>query len=239
MPHQCVGGTHARNIHAEWRLYDAVEVEVSWERSANYGGGHGRRLAAAITDRWKRDARKVLLIGGFGQACGFLQGGEPLGAAQSRPDTQAIYSDLNLSIPSPPLMIAFINEKNRSAYSVGGTGLILCCKWRKRKKHREEHKATHDIVLHPFPVMLELLNKCIRGQNINDAQIVDRPSHRLIVVVCRPETTLVLVEQALLPPLILLGQMERRPIVLPTHRGRAETLRVGRPHRPAHGDSFW
>jgi hypothetical protein len=69
--------------------------------------------------------RKVLLIGRLGQARGFLQGGEPR-VAQSRPDTQVIYSDLNLSIPPPPLIIAFINEKNLSAYSVGGTGLILC-----------------------------------------------------------------------------------------------------------------
>ena len=33
---------------------------------------------------------------------------------------------LNDSAPSPPRMMAFINEKNRSAYSSGGTGLILC-----------------------------------------------------------------------------------------------------------------
>ena len=40
---------------------------------------------------------------------------------------RSIYSDLNLSMPSPPLMTAFMNEKNLSAYSGGGTGLILCC----------------------------------------------------------------------------------------------------------------
>ena len=35
-------------------------------------------------------------------------------------------SALNFSPPSPPRMIAFMNEKNRSPYSLGGTGLILC-----------------------------------------------------------------------------------------------------------------
>ena len=36
------------------------------------------------------------------------------------------YSDLNRPPPSPPRMIDFMNEKKRSAYSCGGTGLILC-----------------------------------------------------------------------------------------------------------------
>lgn len=36
------------------------------------------------------------------------------------------YSDLKRVPPSPPRMTAFMNEKNRLAYSGGGTGLILC-----------------------------------------------------------------------------------------------------------------
>jgi hypothetical protein len=58
MPHQRVGGTHARNIRAGWRLRDAIEFEneLSWERSANHGGGHGRQLAAAMTDGRKHEA---------------------------------------------------------------------------------------------------------------------------------------------------------------------------------------
>lgn len=39
---------------------------------------------------------------------------------------QQDHSPLNFSPPSPPRMIAFMNAKNRSPYSCGGTGLILC-----------------------------------------------------------------------------------------------------------------
>jgi hypothetical protein len=38
-----------------------------------------------------------------------------------------VYSDLKRAPPPPPRMMALIKSKNRSAYSPGGTGLILCC----------------------------------------------------------------------------------------------------------------
>jgi hypothetical protein len=43
-----------------------------------------------------------------------------------RQDGTRDHSALNRVPPSPPRMIAFMNEKNRSEYSDGGTGLILC-----------------------------------------------------------------------------------------------------------------
>jgi hypothetical protein len=39
-----------------------------------------------------------------------------------------LYSPLNRAPPPPPRMIARINARKRSAYSAGGTGLILCYK---------------------------------------------------------------------------------------------------------------
>ena len=39
-----------------------------------------------------------------------------------------LYSPLNRAPPPPPRIIARINARKRSAYSVGGTGLILCYK---------------------------------------------------------------------------------------------------------------
>jgi len=45
---------------------------------------------------------------------------------ESRQKRGGSYSALNRSPPPPPRMIAFMNAKNRSAYSTGGTGLILC-----------------------------------------------------------------------------------------------------------------
>jgi hypothetical protein len=39
-----------------------------------------------------------------------------------------LYSALNRAPPPPPRMIARINARKRSAYSAGGTGLILCYK---------------------------------------------------------------------------------------------------------------
>lgn len=39
-----------------------------------------------------------------------------------------VYSPLKRAPPSPPRMIAFMNDMNRPEYSGGGTGLILCCK---------------------------------------------------------------------------------------------------------------
>ena len=48
--------------------------------------------------------------------------------ARKKSHVQDKYHDsaLNFSRPCPPRMISFMNEKKRSPYSLGGTGLILC-----------------------------------------------------------------------------------------------------------------
>lgn len=48
--------------------------------------------------------------------------------SQARYTHNGLYSALNRAPPSPPRIMAFMNEKKRSAYSAGGTGLILCCR---------------------------------------------------------------------------------------------------------------
>lgn len=48
--------------------------------------------------------------------------------ANGSPKSLSCYSALNRAPPPPPRMIAFIKAKNRSPYSFGGTGLILCWK---------------------------------------------------------------------------------------------------------------
>lgn len=51
-------------------------------------------------------------------------------------------SEAKRSPPPPPRMIAFMNEKNRFEYSIGGTGLILCYKAHKHCQCTAPQHAT-------------------------------------------------------------------------------------------------
>lgn len=92
---------------------------------------------------------------------------------------------LNRSPPSPPRMMAFIKEKNRPAYSIGGTGLILCYtpEVSVLQKIRSMIPETYPIGTEALPEVLDLLERAIRGEDVDDAQVVDR-IHRLVHLIC-------------------------------------------------------
>lgn len=61
---------------------------------------------------------------------------------------------LNAWPPPPPRMIAFMKAKNLSPYSIGFTGLILCCHVLLGRKPRSKSNLTYSICREPFPDVL-------------------------------------------------------------------------------------
>lgn len=87
------------------------------------------------------------------------------------------YSALNRVPPSPPRMIARINAKNRSPYSAGGTGLILCCLPTKKNKSKPAHQCgrrTYPVSRHALPYMLDFLHEAVWRQDVNHTEVVHR-----------------------------------------------------------------
>jgi hypothetical protein len=102
-------------------------------------------------------------------------------------------------------MIARINAMKRSAYSAGGTGLILCYIQKRKatfnpctRQEREERNEMYPICRHALPQMLDSLHDAIRRQYIDDAKVIHRIEERLVLFISRTEPALVLEKKELL-----------------------------------------
>lgn len=86
--------------------------------------------------------------------------GEQHGQGQA---AEVAYSDLNFSPPPPPRIIACMKVKNRSAYSAGGTGLILCYELPSASvAHINRNTGeTHNVSRQSFPTMLHLFESVV------------------------------------------------------------------------------
>src|SRR5712671_193732 len=100
-------------------------------------------------------------------------------------------------------MIARINARKRSAYSAGGTGLILCYTAQRQNPRaqttrKKKAENTYPVCRHALPQMLDPLHHSVRRQYIDDTEVIHR-MERLVLLVRRADPALILVKEKVLP----------------------------------------